>query len=274
VRQSLSLYTAGTGLGVTLRPAYDVATRTIDYYFDGPMPGGVVFTLHLNDADEEPNGFGFRSFDGYSLASSKTFSLRTSIDPPAPVVGTPIPPTCADAIRILKAAGCSATGCHSRQASPQCSSATPMAWDESTGGCVTVPRMGLLLDDVDGLRATAVSHVAHQTQEGTDISRQYESKERFGDQMPVIDPGRPENSYLIYKLLIGSEFNRELAERSVPGDPLAPIPLTPDQIMQARDYFVHFGPMPPEGVRPPVVISLYETYVALANWIRAGAACP
>jgi hypothetical protein len=275
VRQSVSLYTAGTGLGVTLRPYYDVASRNIEYALDAPLPGGVVFTLRINDANDDPNGFGFRAFDGPSLATSRTISLRTSLEPPVTVVAAPVPPSCADIVAVFSRAGCSSASCHSRQSSPQCASATsPMAWDESSGSCVSVPRMGLLLDDIEGLRSTAVNRVAHETQNGPDVSRRYESRERFGDQMPIIDRSRPENSYLIYKLLINRDFNRELGERFVSDDPFAPMPLTDAQISQARDFFVRFGPMPPENVDVPNGVSLYDAYLALVSWIRAGAACP
>jgi hypothetical protein len=52
------------------------------------------------------------------------------------------------------------------------------------------------------------------------------------------------------------------------------MPLTDAQISQARDFFVRFGPMPPENVDVPNGVSLYDAYLALVSWIRAGAACP
>jgi len=149
-RQSLTMFTSGTGLGVMLRPSYDVASRTIEYNFDAPMPGGLVFNLRLSDADQDPNGFGFRGFDGVSLSSSATIAFRTSVaastlDPTASQVLAV--PNCADALGVLRQAGCSGLGCHSREASSNCAS-PGMAWDQSLQQCVNVPRMGLLLDVV------------------------------------------------------------------------------------------------------------------------------
>jgi len=272
--QSVSLVTAGTELGVAIHPIYDVATRTIEYPLS--VPGGVAFELRLTDADEDPSGFGFRGFDGPALETKVTIPFRTALE--APPVGSAISqgaaPSCARVVTTLANAGCSRVGCHSRQTSPECSSSSPaMAWDESIRHCVHVPRMGLLLDDAQGLLATAINHVAHETQNGPDISRRVVSADRFGDQMPIIDPGRPENSYLIYKLVIGEQFNRELAERSDPSDPLSPRPMTRDEINRARDWFVRFGPMPPEGAGTPSGVSLYELYRVLFDWVRAGADC-
>jgi len=63
----LAMYTAGTGLGVMLRPNYDVASRTIAYDFDLPMPAGAgrVFNLRLADADQDPAAMDFEVSMGF-----------------------------------------------------------------------------------------------------------------------------------------------------------------------------------------------------------------
>ena len=279
-RQSLAMYTAGTGLGVMLRPSYDVASRTIAYAFELPMPAGAgrVFNLRLADADQDPNGYGFRGFDGVPLDSSVTIAFRTALEwsSSAPAEGLASgPPSCADVVRTFARAGCNRLGCHSREASSNCAgTSVGMAWDESLQQCVNVPRMGLLLDDAQGLLATAIDHVAHETQNGTDTSLRFESGGRFGDQMPIIDKGRPENSYLIYKLLVGKAFNRELHDRADSADSMSAEPMTEEQISHARDWFIRFGPMPPDEVGAPDGVSMFDTYTTLAAWIRAGASCP
>jgi hypothetical protein len=149
-----------------------------------------------------------------------------------------------------------------------------MAWDQSLQQCVNVPRTGLLLDGAQGLLATAINRVAHETQNGTDISLRAESGGRFGEQMPIIDPGHPENSYLIYKLLVGEAFNRELNDRADALDPMRAVPMTEEQISHARDWFIRFGPMPPDEVGVSDGVSLFDTYSTLAAWIHAGASCP
>jgi hypothetical protein len=269
------MFTEGTGLGLTLRPDYDVAARVLEYNLDSAIPGGMVWNLVLHDADQDENGFGFRAFDGNAIGSSISMSFRTSLDPPVSVAQKPKKaPSCADVLSTLGRAGCSRLGCHSRQTSAQCAASLPMAWDQVLSQCVAVPRMGLALDDAQGLTTTAVNQVAHETQNGPDISERVVSGGRFGDQMPIIDIGRPDNSYLIYKFLIGQAFNRELGERANPSDPFSPTPMTQAQIDHARDWFIQFGAMPPDDVGFPQGVSPVDTYSTLRDWIRVGAMCP
>ncbi len=276
VRQSLALYTQGTGLGTTLRPDYDVAARVINYNLDGALPGGLAWTLVLHDADREADGFGFRSFDGLAIGAEMSMAFRTSLEPAVSAAQIKrVAPSCTDVLSTLSRAGCSRLGCHSRQTSPQCvGSAMPMAWDPAQSQCVAVPRMGLSLDDTQGLASTAVNRVAHETQTGPDVTERVVSGGRFGDQMPIIDIGRPQNSYLIYKMLIGQAFNRELGGRADPGNPFGATPMTPAQISHARDWFVQFGAMPPDEIGYPAGASPVDTYSTLRDWIRAGAICP
>jgi hypothetical protein len=250
VRQSLSLYTEGTQLGIFLRPDYDVTARSLSYRPDTPLDPGSVYILELNDANQDPNGSGFRSFDGNSLDSSQAFAFRTSLSGQTPPTDTlPVPP-CAQVVSALNNAGCARSGCHSGND----------------------PRMGLLLENADGLIATAIDHVAHETETGTDVTQQVVSGGRFGTQMPIIDAGRPENSYLIYKLLIGKWLNGELAAQ--PAAPFAIDVLSQDTIDRAREWFIEFGPMPPDAVGYPSSVSPLELVSNLQSWIRAGATCP
>ena len=61
--------------------------------------------------------------------------------------------------------------------------------------------MGLDLSSPPGVQATAINQVAHQTETGPSSGVVMENPDRFGVQMPLIDPFRPDNSYLVYKLL-------------------------------------------------------------------------
>ena len=67
-------------------------------------------------------------------------------------------PDCADMLAALANAGCASSSCHAS----------------------TTPRMGLALDSIEGLKATAIDHVAHQTQTGTEITQTVVSGGRFG----------------------------------------------------------------------------------------------
>jgi len=89
----------------------------------------------------------------------------------------------------------------------------------------------------------AVARVAHQTETGATTGSTNQSPRRFGTNMPIIDPGRPENSYLIYKLLIGVPAYLPEQRGGCPeGDRCEPP--SPDEIGRLRAWFVRGEPMP------------------------------
>jgi len=61
---------------------------------------------------------------------------------------------------------------------------------------------GLDLSTRAGVAGTAIGVVAHGSQQGEAAVEGDVSPERFGRAMPLIDPGNPGNSYLLYKLII------------------------------------------------------------------------
>jgi hypothetical protein len=252
VRQSLSLYTEGTNLGVFLRPDYDVTARVLSVRPDAPLAPDTVYILQLANADQEPNGFGFRAYDGNSLAETLTLAFRTaSASEPSPPAGALESPTCSEILAAFARAGCASVSCHGGQA----------------------PRMGLSLDSASGLRSTATDQVAHETQSGPEMTQQVVSGGRFGTQMPVIDSSRPENSYLMYKLLIGTWLNREIDAFASSGDSFAPKGLLPSEVEEARAWFIEFGAMPPDSIGYPDGVSPLEFVTSVQRWIRSGAEC-
>ncbi len=60
--------------------------------------------------------------------------------------------------------------------------------------------------------STAIGRVAHQTDLGTTTGEVLENPARMGIDMLIIDPGRPDNSYLLYKLIVRPENYRRSAE--------------------------------------------------------------
>lgn len=277
VPEALYMYTQGTNFGYRLYPQYDPATRTLSCSTPNIRPEGLVLELELKAADEDKYGSGLRSYEGEPLDRPIRFTFRVG-QAQASSPGNSsasAAATCDAALMAFRQAGCSGVGCHSRQASPECAAAaTPSAWDPGLGRCVQVPRMGLLLDAADGLRNTAINQVSHQTQIGPDIAEHAVSGVRFGAQMPIIDMGHPENSYLIYKLLIGKQLNEELASRHEPAEPVSPVAMSQRDIEASRDWFIRFGPMPPASVGYPSGVSPLQVYTTLKTWIAAGAACP
>src|SRR4030095_213603 len=86
------------------------------------------------------------------------------------------PPSC-DVMGFFAQGGCKSASCHGK-----------------------VHRMGLDLGTLEGVFLTAIGHVAHETAIGQGTTP-LEEPIRLGVNMPVIDPGRPDNSYMMYKLV-------------------------------------------------------------------------
>jgi hypothetical protein len=136
--------------------------------------------------------------------------------------------------------------------------------------------MGLRLDSVQGIEDTAVDRVAHQTLKGQDSTTVLEDPARFGAQMPIIDPQRPFNSYLIYKLLVSSDNYRTqdgYACDSVYSDDLTQqachMPAREEQD-RLRNWWVVGEPMPAGGYP----LDRVDPYAALRNlerWVAHGA---
>jgi hypothetical protein len=231
IRQSIAFYTGDVSNPVPppsntrpeLTPIYDLMARTVRYV----LPSGVtlephtLYTVELAVySDAQP--LGFRAFDGAPLEGTEPLRLSFqtgsgpgTAPPPADV------PTC-DAF-LSTVSGCGGSTCHGR---------------EGRG-----PAMGLDLESAEDLRATAVGRPAHQTEIGDTTGVAEQDPVRFGANMPIIDPGRPDNSYLMYKLLIGTEPYAPAAGEPCPDDERCDSP-PPDEIERLRSWFVHGEPMP------------------------------
>lgn len=253
VRQAVLVYTGSEELSVFFQPEYDVVERVVSYRL---VPGarlapGARYTVEIFRAEGRDTD-GLRAFDGAPVGEGAVplvFDFRTQrldlpdrTEPPAPA-------TCADVLAAFKAAGCAGQSCH----------------DSAT------PRMGLDLSSREGLLTTAISRVAHQAETGSKAGAPLEDPPRVGTQMPIIDPGRPDNSYLLYKLLRKARNfdNTALGCSSAHGVPLAGTCPKPDAAESARlrEWFVRGEPMPlaPDRQIDPRPIQ---------SWIRSGAACP
>lgn len=62
--------------------------------------------------------------------------------------------------------------------------------------------MGLDLSRPSSIAQTAIGLTAHQTQSGQNATAADQTPLRFGRAMPLIDPGNPGNSYILYKILV------------------------------------------------------------------------
>ena len=203
-RQSVLVYSRTPELHFFLQPNYDVVERVVRFTLpgEGTWPRAVRYGVQIV-VPHDSNEPGFRAFDGAPLSASGSvpleFSFRVQAGDP-PVVDRPAPTAgCADAMRLFAQGGCQSRGCHHPAETPECG--TGRATIGPGEDCVAVPRMGLDLSSTEGVRTTAINQVAHQAATAPNSGIAMENPNRFGVAMPLIDPGRPGNSYLTYKLL-------------------------------------------------------------------------
>ncbi|HYO96361.1 MAG TPA: Ig-like domain-containing protein [Polyangiaceae bacterium] len=269
VRQSIRIYTGTPANGAPfLTPTYDVLTRQLRFRLNGRLQSKALYRAELLVAGS-PAEPGLRAFDGALLREGPaplSWSFMTSgqlapVPEPAPPA---LPePTCDD-ISALLSTNCASGCCHGA--------------DE--------PPFGLRLDGKEGLLGTAINHVARETETGNAVGVTYVNPARFGVGMPIIAPGAPANSYLIYKLLLKPEnFGPCVAEACGPFQALADdagcLPLDEAESTRLREWFVQGEPMPLGWGRGascenvPVDRHLdCGTLRALTRWIDTGAHCP
>jgi hypothetical protein len=255
---------------------------------------------------DTPKGCGLRAFDGAPLREQLALDLRTVADDPPgdgddlePVLDDPFceRTTCTRACPESSGVATCVAGCVA-----SCEAACdPMdakclsdceddCRDDCVGACedacpvrdvVSVLEQacgsgachgglassGLRLDDELGI-SLAIGRTAHQTQTGELAWQGEQSPSSLGRAMPIIDPGNPGNSYLLYKVLIN---------RGIPAVAVAPT----EELARLRGAVVVGNPMPlNEFADDPATpehegggLSL-EQLDLVRRWIAAGAPAP
>ena len=199
-----------------------------------------------------------------ALATCSDDCQQIADDCGAPCRGKCVEPTCRDGGDLLGGSPpalfrpCTYGGCHGPS--------------EGSGTDGSTLAMGLDLSSLEGLRATALGVTAHQTQVGEDPELSEASPARFGRTMPLIDPGNPGNSYLVYKLLI-NPLNHPRSDGALPG-------WLDDELGRLRNAFAIGLPMPAQSASSPAsglasddpdgVLS-HQHAEAIAAWIANGA---
>jgi len=251
-RQAIRVYSGAPDslTPITFDVSYDPVERVVSYR----MPAGVSFAPEALYQLEVPlavaaDDQGFRAFDGalleegdIPLTTSFLTGKRAAELPTLPV------PTCEQVVTEVFSGlgGCTNDECHS---------------SEPKQGFDNAP-LGLWLDRRVHVRATAVSRVAHQTEVGNRSGAPLQDSQRFGVQMPIIDPRNPGNSYLLYKLLRGAQNfepcgeNQAVSVCAEPGDPCVSsysslplregecLPPSAEESERLREWFVLGEPMP------------------------------
>lgn len=281
VRQSIKLYTGTEDVGVFLQGEYDVVERVLVFNPNGALKPGVLYTFELVVPTDDDD-FGFRAFDGQPLREGPVplkFDFRMAKVAASPPFGPPAEaaPTCEEVVQIFKDAGCAGTVCHNAGGSTACPPG--QGQDDQTGLCADVPRMGLELNWGDGLLRTAISKVAHQTEVGAKTGVPLENAPRLGIQMPIVAPGRPENSYLMYKLLRREESFQDQSgdlcgTRYAVGFGGGCLPPSAEEAARLRESVVRGDYMPPPGypgLDDEQPANHRSKMRAIQAWIRAGA---
>jgi len=258
IRQSITFYTGEpanpvpppSNMRPELSPVYDLLGRTVRY----ALPPGLTLEPHALYTVELPiyteqQPLGFRAFDGAGLdpLAPVRLSFFTGAGPSTPPGPVEVP-SCEDFLSTV--AGCGGGACHGR---------------EGKG-----PAMGLELESAEALRATAIGRPAHQTEIGDTTGVAAQDPARFGANMPIIDPGRPDNSYLMYKLLIGPEPYAPVAGEDCPPDERCDVPAA-EELERLRSWFVRGEPMP--RLLPEERFIHHDEARLIQSFISRGDAC-
>jgi hypothetical protein len=242
---------------VLLRPTYDPIQRVASFYLDpAPLAPATFYRVTLFGGED-----GLRSFDGVPLEGIFALEFTTAdAVPDAPVEAPPTGPLWCGTPECLAACGERDTLCRQN-----CSIRGGPLFFCASAGCHSVVEgngpaaMGLDLSSGGAVQATAIGHVAHGTQRGAGAAEADVSSIAFGRAMPIIQPGDPGRSYLLYKIAASA-----LEEKT---------PAAEGEKDRLREGLVVGMPMPPQVYTPPSADQLDH----LVRWIAAGAdvsVCP
>ncbi|MCA9588024.1 MAG: hypothetical protein KC657_22025 [Myxococcales bacterium] len=193
--------------GLAPKVTYDPIARTVTLSSPNP-PGqpwlteGQFYKVRLEIAPGEDDDRGLRAIDRAPLDPNQNRVFGFLVGPPsgAPNAergGDPTVDYCVDIAPIFFTK-CNGGTCHG----------------ESTG--TPTARAGLLLATQRGVAETAIGRLAHGTST-TGSTRPSAPLSEFGVDMPLIDPGNPGNSFLLYKIELAPPPSFDAGGR----DPLA-----------------------------------------------------
>ncbi len=283
-RQAIRVYTGDPKTAAGPPPfevAYDPVERVVEYR----MPSGygfaphTLYTLELV-VPEAADDFGIRAFDDAPLAESD-LPLHTSFftgDGPGDVPAVSAP-TCSQIVRGVFANNCTGSQCHQRIGHA--------FKDQGKNVDLGAAPYGLWLDSPANILATAIGKVAHETELGDRSGGAPEVKgARFGVRMALVDPRNPGGSYLLFKLLLGSDNycpvwsdSGECIGVAASTHAFLPLPkghsVRPDQaeLDRLREWFVRGEPMPralADGTQRRLTL---DELRAVSTFIAGGADC-
>lgn len=253
-RQSFQVGSVGAvGFAFSL-PRYDLLRRSVTYRLDGDWGRGVVNDMRLYDSGEADASWGFRAYDGQPLDRTTVpehilFRVASTVGLP---IDAPAKKSCRDALSAFASAGCAASNCH--HVAQGCRGDRCRHW----------PSAGLELDSADGLSG-AIHRIARSTDRGPTSGEVTVSPERFGLNMPLIEPREPSLSLLMMRMLLGRDAYRDSDGHFVVKPPSV------EEIERARSWFGVIGEMPPAEVGWPEGTSPFDIVSTLQQWVWGGA---
>ena len=175
---------------------YDPVTRTATISNPGPDPNawlieGTTYEVSFPIATDDAGSFGLRAIDGATMdPATQKIAFKVVAADPNLVTKPPTIDFCRDIYPLFAA----------RRTDP--------AQSHTQGLCSnlhchsgTLAATGLQLDLPEGVRHTAIGVEATEATTGA-LSVPITAQNSFPVGMPIIDPGDPAHSYLIYKLLL------------------------------------------------------------------------
>jgi len=242
-RQSFSLTDASnqnvtSGLLPTV--SYDPVARTVTLarqIAGRPwLTKNLTYKLFLGIPEDDSDLGGVRAIDRATLSPNQTLEIAFTVGEPNGVgTGEPTLDLCRDVTPIF-IDKCSSALCH---------------------GDGNQAAAGLVLTTSSGLANTAISRVAQGANTGAVAGTPRTAGSVFGIDMPLIDPGNPGNSWLLYKVALAKIPEQPLPAPNVtcaaqaqepsppPFVPLVPVsPMTSDADRAALDNAVLGAQMP------------------------------
>ena len=259
---------------------YDPVTRTATLSNPGPDPNwlveGATYELSFPIATDEAGSFGLRAIDGATMDPATKNIAFTVIAPSGVSTKPPTIDFCKDIYPIFAATRTDATS----YVQGVCSNVNCHAG--------TYAATGLRLDLPAAIRSTALGIEATEATTAA-LSVPITAQNSFPVGMPIIDPGDPGHSFLIYKLLLpdvngapdgtGAGFQYKLTC----GSPTAPFDYGPNPHLASSDeatrlaQYVHGRRMPWGDPAPPTFTTNGGTPLNLdeleriSSWILQGA---
>jgi hypothetical protein len=159
---------------------YDPIARTIT--LSPPklpwLTDGLSYTLLMGVPEGDADQGGIRAIDRSPLDPDQPREFGFLVGPKTNVPFEPTVSFCRDVLPIF-AAKCGNSTCH------------------GTGGHAAA---SLVLDTSAGVGATALNRIAQGSNSGPLSTRPPAGQRHFGIDMPIVDPGNPGNSWLVYKV--------------------------------------------------------------------------